>query len=728
MAVYEQVIEVNKDTYVHGLDGEQYDNFGSRTYMELARTPPAPGYPVVLSKWAYIQFPTPDPIPAGKEYLGSFLRVYCTIASMGSSSTQQTSYARLTSNWGEYTVSAVTQLSNAEYTRPQVNWSQNDWVDIPIDNFIQDLWNGETNRGIILHIGPDPNGASLLVRFNSREAASNRPHVVVRYRDHLPLKPTSLVPNGINIYRGQTVNFSWLFNSNNANDKQTKFDLEWSDDDGETWTRITQTTENTFYAMSTAAFSLGRVYWRVRTYDNFGQVSDWSDQAYVDVSGSLPPTNLVPNSVHVNIEQSIVFSWRFNSGVEGDQQTKFDLQWSHDDGQTWSTITETTSNTSYTMPPYTLPQGNIIWRVRTYDSLGQQSDWSQQAFITTIGAPNPPTITMPNIATQAKPYVSWHTNESQLSYEVQVWDGTELFWTSGEVFSALKTCQIEKNLINHTTYTIRVRIKSEYNIWSDWATKEIVTEYAEPKEPIVTLNPKNGYIEVEIKNTPANVLDYGFIIDTISEEFDYGSISDEPAEYIDYGLIDEASVEFNEIYRREVGGEWIRIAVNVPTDGSYQDYSVASGVKYEYMAVAYGIGGGIAESAISNGMITLKGTWIHVADNPQETVYVFMFSVRDDRGDNWQPDVGFMQFAGRVNPVAEYGDAESYSVRFNLRIKDNADFEQLKKLARSKKTLCYRDPRGRKVFGIIQTLPFHDRFFGYDTALEIIQTDYKEGI
>lgn len=730
MARHTVRIEATADTYTDVANPN--NNYGSAISLQTKQRYTDLGYGRYLispDKIIYINFPTPN-IPAIKNIISAKLFVYCNHVDLlepGSNPQLSFQFGQPSAAWQESNLTWNNQPSLDKKKKVYVDTGSGYWSEFDALEYVTDAING-TNRGVAIHLDDEIVRQGLYeVRFDSRET-SNRPYLEIIYEDTPPLPPSGLAPNGTSIQRGQNVTFSWTYNPIHANDYQTKFDLEWSDDAGQTWNRITETSQTPEYTMSTTAFSVGQVLWRVRTYDRYDQVSDWSTQATIQILGALAPTGLVPNGVHVNVEEAIVFSWVFNSDVPGDVQTKFDLQWSANGGITWNTITQETQETSYVMPPNTLPLGNTVWRVRCYDSLNNQSAWSEQAFVSTFGAPSIPTITMPNVVGQANPIVTWTTEDEQFGYELQVWDGTELYWTSGQVFTGLKSAKIEKNLQNNTTYTIRLRIMNQHNLWSDWAERTIITDYAEPAEPIVTLEPQNGYLEVIIKNTPGEVFDRGFITEPATEFIDFGFITDEPTEYLDYGFIDDASVEYNEIYRRELGGEWVKIATNVPTDGHYQDYGVASGVEYEYMAVAFGIGGGVAESEIERGMIILKGTWIHIADNPQETVHVFMYSTRGDRSDNWQPNVEFMQFAGRTNPVAEYGDAENYSVRFSLRIKDNADFEQLKKLIKSKKTLCYRDPRGRRVFGIIQTLPFHDRFFGYDIALEIVQTDYKEGI
>ena len=75
----------------------------------------------------------------------------------------------------------------------------------------------------------------------------------------------------------------------------------------------------------------------------------------------------------------------------------------------------------------------------------------------------------------------------------------------------------------------------------------------------------------------------------------------------------------------------------------------------------------------------------------------------------------------RVNATFLLMDGEFYSARHQLDI--------LRNLWRSRKTLCYRDERGRRLFGSITSFSEVDSRIGtYEVQLEIVQTQYEEGM
>jgi hypothetical protein len=53
----------------------------------------------------------------------------------------------------------------------------------------------------------------------------------------------------------------------------------------------------------------------------------------------------------------------------------------------------------------------------------------------------------------------------------------------------------------------------------------------------------------------------------------------------------------------------------------------------------------------------------------------------------------------------------------------------LEALVQRKATLCYRDGRGRKVFGVITGLPVaEERSWGYTVTVRVDRVDYTEAV
>lgn len=98
-----------------------------------------------------------------------------------------------------------------------------------------------------------------------------------------PTKPTNLSPTSVVADRTQVIRINWKHNSPYTETQQSKYDLSYSLDEGVTWTTISRVTTEEFHYFS-ANFFMGKVYWKVRTYDQYSLASPWSDQAVFTAS------------------------------------------------------------------------------------------------------------------------------------------------------------------------------------------------------------------------------------------------------------------------------------------------------------------------------------------------------------------------------------------------------------------------------------------------------------
>lgn len=407
------------------------------------------------------------------------------------------------------------------------------------------------------------------------------------------------------------------------------------------------------------------------------------------------PTDLSPNGTSINRAQVQRLSWKYND-TAGDGQSKFDLQWRPVGSNTWNTVTQTTPNQYWDAPSNNFPRGNIEWQVRTYDQSNVVGPYSAQAVFLAGDKPAPPTILDPAATIPVpRPNVSW-SSSGQTAYQVQVLDGQVVAWDSGEIVSGSKLVTVGTDLVNNKTYTFKVRIKNADGLWSDWAQVSRLVSYTPPATPLITVTPQNEKIVVQINNpTPT------------------GS---------------QPIVAYNNLYRKKTNDStWTRIACNIPTNGFLVDYTVASDALYDYKVEAVGNNGTIAESAIKSGKTTFGGVWLHCVDDPSNTIHRFALS--EGNGDEWNTDRNLMKFAGRTKPVAEFGVNDEGRITANLKmLKGRGDREALQRIVYRKTTVCYRDNRGRKMFGVIFQLPSDDTFYGYSVSLTIDEIDFKEDV
>ncbi|MCX7570416.1 hypothetical protein OS242_10620 [Tumebacillus sp. DT12] len=411
----------------------------------------------------------------------------------------------------------------------------------------------------------------------------------------------------------------------------------------------------------------------------------------------LAPTLLMPSGGEgLDRNAEITLSWKFND-TPSDTQSKFDLRWRLVGAATWNDITTATPTQRFDAVAGYFPYGLIEWQVRTYDQSGAGSPWSDQQVFFAGNKPGIPVITSPaggSTVGVARPLITW-SSPDQKKYELMVSDPFGVMvWTTGEVPDAdARIRAIGTVLENGRSYTLKLRVKNADGVWSDFTTASISVSYTPPAQPVSTLQKLEGYMSLTILN---------------------------PAPQGTEPLISQ-----NEIYRREGGGPLIRIGT-VESDGRYDDFHVAAGKDYEYVVRAIGENGTVRDSEPVGGRIDLSGIWLHLVEDPGSTVRCFLYN--EGRGDDWTPNVTMHQFAGRKDPVAEFGEAETSRVTVTLKVIGEEQSESLQSLLRAKRTLCYRDQRGRKVFGVVPSVPTRDTFYGGVVSFAISKTDYKEEV
>jgi hypothetical protein len=406
-----------------------------------------------------------------------------------------------------------------------------------------------------------------------------------------------------------------------------------------------------------------------------------------------PPTNLSPTSETKLNNEVIRFSWTHNGTQTGDTQSKFDLLWSSNGGETWNTVSQTTSNQYYDMPANTLPVGSIIWKVRTYATSGIVSEYSEQAAFTSAGKPATPVLTKPDaIENTSTPLIAW-TGTGQVMYQAQVLQGSTVVWDSGETASTVGQAQVGTALADGTNYTAKVRIKNQYDLWSDWATKAFTVDFELPNKPTIDI----------IKD----LIRYSARI-TISNPTPDSA----------------GGFEYNEVYRREVDGEWMRIATNIERNSTYEDCAMKSGQPYEYKVRAVGTYGymdsdvkfsdvKVKDSQLAS--LTDKSLYVPLRYDPQRTISISMERV-------------LMRFAGRQQAVTEFGEHIDRGISLRFVIESLENVEKLIQLVESAETLLYRDGKGRKIYCTIGNLSIEELENYWTVSFAIAETSHQEAV
>jgi hypothetical protein len=421
-----------------------------------------------------------------------------------------------------------------------------------------------------------------------------------------------------------------------------------------------------------------------------------------------PNAPILVQRANFDASTSQTFSWQFSDPDAGDSQSAYQLQIV--DAGTGQTVLDTgkvgSTSQSYTLAANTLQNGKRYqWRVTTWDQSGAQSPWSSYSTFETAATPTVQ-ITSPNAGgtvptSSVTPQWSYSdpVNNQQATYQVQLLDSNNnVLWDSGQQSDpqgTVRALTVGQTLQNNTMYKLVVKVTNAKGIQATSSTVTFSTSFTPPAVPTLTVTPQNGYIHLAVTNpTPS------------------GS---------------QPTVAYNDIYRRETGTtNWLRIATNVPNNGTYDDYAVASGKQYDYKVTAVGNNGTSSDSAVVSSSITLAGVWLHDPLDAPGTIHSFALR-EQQRTLQTQYTQTMMQFEGRALPVADIAGQKTQQVQVTVNCRtDTDDLAALYALIDRQTTLLYRDSRGRKIYGVVAAIPETEDWWGAGVQLTIQAVDYQE--
>lgn len=515
----------------------------------------------------------------------------------------------------------------------------------------------------------------------------------------------------------QTVPAAWGASSDPDGDTIT-YRLERTHDNGATWTAAGTTTATSVTLDSTAWQSSTTSRLRVRAESGSPVlVSAWRESATFTIQHNQAPTvpdQLAPaGNPTLDRTQALDLSWRFRDPDAGDTQSRYRLEYRLTSAASFTVVDSSTVGggtlSRYTFAAGSLAAGAYEWRVQTFDSQGVASPVSPSAFFT-LATPGPaPTITAPaNGATvPAQSEVVWST-PGQTHYRVQVVEDNAgapdlskpAVFDSGEVQSATARNLALTFPTNNVTRHVRVQTRDTNGLLTTWSTVRVLVSYTPPPVPVVQAEPQDGagHTRVVVSNpTPA---------------------TGEPA------------VTGNDVFRFDpTAGVETRVA-RVGPNGTYLDYSAASGVAYRYRVAALASNGTSRDSAtVTPAPLRLSGVWLHDPADPASTALALPFDGMGRTSEDTL-DLTLRQYVGRDLPTPEWGTSEARSVKLGTTFRrDDAGLrDRLMLLVRRRAVLLYRDTRGRKLYAVLGGVPLTDGPLGQTTDLTFTAVSYVEGV
>ena len=260
--------------------------------------------------------------------------------------------------------------------------------------------------------------------------------------------------------------------------KQTSAVFEWRVKNASASNTISVSGTTTACTVPANTFPSGTIEWRVKVTANSGTTttSAWQEITTTDVIPTAKPVS--PSGIVIDATIVNRFSWQHIIST-GTPQSKADLQWSAD-GTTWNTLaTVTGENQYYDVPANTFTSGTKYWRVRTYNTDGTASAWSEKAEFIAINAPSAPSIVIQS--TGPRPRITWQTSEQE-AYQLTLSSG----YASGTVYGTEKAWRSPVYLADGS-YTVRVRVQNKYGMWSEWSAAALPISHTEGEAITLTV-------------------------------------------------------------------------------------------------------------------------------------------------------------------------------------------------------------------------------------------------
>lgn len=332
------------------------------------------------------------------------------------------------------------------------------------------------------------------------------------------------------------------------------------------------------------------------------------------------------------------------------------------------------------------------------------SAYSASAFFTVATPPNAPTLTAPAAGATVGPFftVSWSAPTSIQGYEVQVrtasGGGGSVVWTSGLVMQNVQTMQAQSPTTG--TRYVRVRIRKD-SLWSAWSERQVTATYASPMTPTLTAVPSD----------PGSIGATHALQITVTHPTPSGGA---PA------VVDQ------DIHVRQTDDPTrVHIIQSAGTPGAFT-WRLPAATSYDVRVTARASDGRVSQSAWTTATAApaIKGFLLHDPVDPAGTVRMFRYN-DDGASEKRVIESALIGYQGREYPVVEFGASSDREVSVAvIHSKGSGDARALMAFLQLRRILCYRDSKGRKLYGVLSLGDTADTIYGFRTAVTVTAVDY----
>lgn len=238
---------------------------------------------------------------------------------------------------------------------------------------------------------------------------------------------------------------------------QSSATFYWKKSTDENYTAVSAGTSKSVTIAANTFPTADTISWYVVGTDDEGTTTQTSVFSFSTTAGDVSTSCLDPVNQVIDGSADYTFSWSIES-TDGQAASRTILQYSTDDGATWTDIIDEASQvTSYTVAGGTFPAGSVDWRVQAYNIDGTLGTYTASSFIS-VTAP----AAVQGLAATSVPYstITWQSSEQQ-AYQISV-DGSVVIKAFGaDVYSYTLTDPLDDG-----THEISVIVQGIYGYWS----------------------------------------------------------------------------------------------------------------------------------------------------------------------------------------------------------------------------------------------------------------------
>lgn len=332
--------------------------------------------------------------------------------------------------------------------------------------------------------------------------------------------------------------------------------------------------------------------------------------------------------------------------------------------------------------------GTNTLKVTAYYSPAHDSSqirtFTKEVTFTGFGKPSGPVLDFTTVYETATPTFTWTTGESendtQVAFEIEVHTENKI------VNSADKSYTMTTALLDQQNYTVRLRIKNKYEIWSSWVEKEFKTVFSELPKPIITLSPQKENVLIVVE------------------------------------CIEIQTFNSMVIYRSADKVNWIEIANDLNLNDNLIDYMVAGGVETFYKARIYDSVGGYNESeikSVESRLINYNLLSVQELKSNKQLDFVAI---------NFKNNFTSITklFAGAAKPIFYKGKGNYLTANMTVKLV-NDEVNNFVDYLNKGEIFCYRDYKGKKLFVAVDlTAVNYINPFMQEVVLNLTEVNFNE--